>query len=274
MRSEVRKELGGNTLMTYTKSLIDGDVLLYQVCRGCEKDADFGDMHVLHSDFEEVRQVFQLRLQEIEEVLGVPIGVIAFSDQENWRKSVMPTYKAHRKDVRKPIAFHRLKAWASDNYPSSIQPRLEADDVLGLLQTPETIIVSIDKDLATVPGWFAHIRVSHEIEVAFTTDEQARYRHMLQGLMGDAVDGYPGCPGVGIKTAQKVLDRVVQNPGTMEESEWLNAWNAVVYQYEKNDRTVEDAQENFMVAKILSNSSQYDQGTVRITMPTGVTFDV
>jgi hypothetical protein len=261
-------------MTTYQRSLIDGDVLLYQVCRGCEKDADFGDMHVLHSDFEEVRQVFALRIQEIGDTLGVPLGTIAFSDQENWRKSVMPSYKAHRKDVRKPIAFHRLKAWAIDNYPSSIQPRLEADDVLGLLQTDETIIVSIDKDLGTVPGWFAHIRVNHEIEVAFTTDEQARYRHMLQGLMGDRVDGYPGCPGVGIKTAEKVLDRVCQIPGSMADTEWLNAWESVVYQYEKQGCTVEDAQENFMVAKILSSPSQYTNGAVHITMPTGVTFDV
>ena len=258
----------------FTSVLIDGDVLLYQVARGCETDANFGDMHVLYSDFDEARKVFAIRVQEIVDTLGVPVGLMAFSDGENWRKSVMPTYKAHRKDTRKPLVFHRLKEWAQAQYPSKILPRLEADDVLGLCQTPDTIIASIDKDLGTVPGWFAHIRVTGEIEIEKTSESQARYRHMVQALMGDAVDGYPGCPGIGIKTAVKVLDKVVMIPGEMDEGEWLSAWNAVVYQYEKADRTVMDAQENFMVSRILSNHYEYLGGGIHITMPTGVIFTV
>lgn len=258
----------------FTSVLIDGDVLLYQVARGCETDANFGDMHVLFSDFDEAQKVFAIRVQEIEETLGVPTSMIAFSDNQNWRKSVMPSYKAHRKDTRKPLVFHRLKSWAQDQYPSSILPRLEADDVLGLAQQPDTIIASIDKDLGTVPGWFAHMRVTGEIEIEETSEEQARYRHMIQAFMGDAVDGYPGCSGVGIKTAAKILDRVVQVPGEMQWTEWLNAWNAVVYQYEKQGHTVEDAQENFMVSKILTDKEEYDGNTVHVFMPTGVVFDV
>lgn len=258
----------------FSSVLIDGDVLLYQVARGCESDADFGDMHVLYSDFDEAKAIFGIRVQEIEETLGVKTSMMAFSDGANWRKSVMPSYKNHRKDVRKPLAFSRLKSWAQDQYPSSILPRLEADDTLGLSQQPDTIIASIDKDLGTVPGWFAHIRVSGEIEIEQTTEDQARYRHMIQAFMGDAVDGYPGCSGVGIKTAAKILDKVVRTPGEMREDEWLNAWDAVVYQYEKQGHTVMDAQENFMVSKILTDQSEYAQGNVHITMPTGVTFTV
>jgi DNA polymerase-1 len=258
----------------YTHALIDGDVLLYQVARGCETDADFGDMHVLWSDFDEAIKVFAIRVQEIEDTLGTSQTTLAFSSARNWRKDVMPSYKAHRKDVRKPLCFNRLKEWASTQYVCEVWGRLEADDTLGLLQNPQTIIVSIDKDLGTVPGWFGHIRMSGEIEVEEITEDQARYRHMVQAFMGDRVDGYPGCNGVGLKTAEKILDKIVKDPGYMEETEWLNCWRSVVSHYEKQGHSVEDAQENFMVAKILTNIGEYQQDKIHITFPTGVTFTV
>ena len=258
----------------YTSSLIDGDVLLYQVCRGCETDANFGDMHVLFSDFDEASKVFAVRVQEIEKVLGVPCSLIAFSDSANWRKNVMPSYKNHRKDVRKPLVFSRLREWACQEYPTLVQPRLEADDVLGLQQRGDTIIASIDKDLGTVPGWFAHIRVTGEIEIEYTTEDQARYRHMIQAFMGDKVDGYAGCNGVGIKTAEKILGRGLQNPGSMTETEWLPSYNTMVAHYGTQGQSVEEVHENFMVSKILTHQAEYSQSTINITFPTGVTFSV
>lgn len=255
-------------MSSFTHTLIDGDVLLHSTCRGCEDDVDFGDIHILYSDFGEAKEVFKLRLHEIETAVGVPLGKLCFSDTSNWRKDVMPSYKNNRKDTRKPLAFQRLKDWAIENYNSVVWPRLEADDVLGILQTPSSIIVSIDKDLGTVPGWFAHILSTGEIEIENVNEDQARYRHMVQAFMGDKVDGYGGCPGIGIKTATKILDKIVAVPGEIEETEWLNVWNRVVHEYEKQGLTVQDAQENFMVSKILSGDWEYTGDQIHITLPT------
>ena len=63
------------------------------------------------------------------------------------------------------------------------------------------------------------------IELREVTEEEADYNHMLQTLTGDAADGYPGCPGIGPKTAEKLLAGVGRTYAEM--------WPIVVEQYAK-----------------------------------------
>ena len=70
------------------------------------------------------------------------------------------------------------------------------------------------------------------------TEEDANYNHLLQALTGDAVDGYSGCPGIGIKRASRLLDADA-------------SWDSVIAAYDKAGLTEEDALVQARVARIL-----------------------
>jgi hypothetical protein len=66
-----------------------------------------------------------------------------------------------------------------------------------------SIIASIDKDLDQVPGWHYNFATK---EKYWITEEQAILNFYTQLLVGDASDNIEGIPGVGEKTAIKILE--------------------------------------------------------------------
>ena len=110
-----------------------------------------------------------------------------------------------------------------DTYATQIIDYLEADDVLGILQSEfvasgrNSVITSIDKDLFQVPGWHYSIDTW---ESKFVSDVDARKVFLLQVLAGDKDDGVPGCPGVGKAIARSQFMR----------RGW--SWQTVVLTYE------------------------------------------
>ena len=225
--------------------LIDADVVLYEVTTVCEVAVDWGnDMWTLHSDFKEAQQRFDCWVKDMKDTLSADKAVLAFSGTTNWRNGVLPTYKNNRKGKRKPLAFHALKKYAMGTYKTYMFDTLEGDDVLGLMAgSPglgnikgEKIIVTIDKDLKTVPGLHYNPQKPDD-GIVYVEEDEADYSHMLQTLTGDVVDGYTGCPGIGPKRAEKVL----AVPG----------WESVVEAYEKAGLEEEDALIQARVARIL-----------------------
>jgi DNA polymerase-1 len=81
---------------------------------------------------------------------------------------------------------------------------------------------------------------------------------MIQTLTGDVVDGYPGCPGVGIKTAEKLLSDCLSK----EEFDAVKAWEIVVAQYEKNGLDEAYALSQAQVARIC-REEDYDSRNYR-----------
>ncbi len=229
--------------------LIDGDVIAYTAATVVEKEYDWGDdVWTLHSDFNEARKVAEDSIASIVNKLKSDHTVLVFSDDVNFRKSFYPDYKGNRKATRKPIALKELKAWLGEQYDTWVRPGLEGDDVLGILSTHpklypgEKIIVSIDKDFKTIPGYF--FNPQKDTQPQFISNKDADHWHLMQTLMGDATDGYPGCPGVGPKTAEKILaDPAVDLT--------ITAWDAVVKAYEKKGLTEEDALTQARCARIL-----------------------
>jgi DNA polymerase-1 len=132
----------------------------------------------------------------------------------NFRKLVYPNYKANRKAVRKPLVWKPLREYLHANYETFERDGLEGDDCLGILATSkfsftkeygddvEKIIVSIDKDFKTIPCQYYHMQ---KREMTTVTPMQADYWFMFQTLTGDTTDGYPGCPGIGPKNAERIL---------------------------------------------------------------------
>jgi len=228
--------------------LIDADVLAYQASAVSEKVIRWTeDLCFPVGHLTDARVIFEEKLQAILSELKTESYILAFTDGENFRKKLLPSYKSNRKDKPKPLCLGFLKQdiLASD-HPTYIRPGLEADDVLGILSTSkvqvkadERIIVSIDKDFRGVPGLFYSL-LDHELEEI--TVAQADRWFMMQTLMGDATDGYSGCPGIGPKTAEKILG----DSTTIEEM-----WPKVVAAFEKAGFGEEEALLQARMARIL-----------------------
>ena len=235
--------------------LIDADVTLYKSAFASEIETDWGDDHwTLHSDLGVARNVFKEEIQKIKVAFPEEFGMrLCFSGNRNWRNIILPTYKHNRKKVRKPIVLNPLREWAMEHYYFTCEPSLEADDLLGLLST-NNIMVSIDKDLQTVAGKHYNPDKGELYEV---TEDEAHYNHMFQTLCGDSTDGYKGCPSVGAKTAEKILDVPT---GDM--------WSEVLATYEKKGLTYEDALIQARIARILRGDEyNLDTGEMNLWTP-------
>jgi 5'-3' exonuclease len=88
--------------------------------------------------------------------------ILCFSDpsRRSFRHDLTESYKQARKGSRKPLAYAAVRdrlvaAHGGETYKTIIKPRLEADDVMGIVSTRapgKFIIVSGDKDMQQIPG--------------------------------------------------------------------------------------------------------------------------
>lgn len=243
-----------------TVALIDGDILAYQAAIVSEKETDWGDgLWTLHAFEDEAMTAFETTLNGILNKVGTESSIIFFSDSKNWRKDVLPTYKSNRSGTRKPMLLQFIRRWAMDRFVCGLKDTLEGDDLLGITATQEPkgdyVICTIDKDLKTIPGKHYNFGKEEFFEI---DEDTADYWHMIQTLTGDVTDGYSGCPGVGIKTAEKLLQSVSSH----------DRWDVVVKAYAKAGFGEEEALTQARVARIL-RASEYDQdtGTVKLWEP-------
>lgn len=234
------------------KILIDADMIVFRCCAACETPIDWDcgitTLHCEHAEAETL--VDDMVMSVVDKVLNhyKYVGhyeiLMCFTDTENWRKKVMPSYKMNRADKRKPLGYYKVVEWVKDNFDCYQKDNLEADDCIGILATlnPKNhIIISGDKDFRSIPGRFYDFLRDTFYEVS---EEEADYYHLYQTLIGDAADNYKGCPGIGPVAAKRILDA---NP----------TWEAVLEQFVKKNLTEEDALMNARVARIL-RKQDYD----------------
>lgn len=151
---------------------------------------------------------------------------VAFDKGKTFRHEAFPAYKAQRQETPEdiklsvPIIQDILKAM---NIPILIAEGFEADDVIGTLATQagqagvETYMLTPDKDYGQLiqknvfmfrprhGGGYDKIG-EHDIEEKYGIPNAANVIDLL-ALMGDSADNYPGCPGVGEKTAAKLINQ-------------------------------------------------------------------
>jgi len=261
-----------------TKLLIDGDILAYQAIAAVEQDIqvdafppikkyieerfmtaiDMPGVLVQWGDVDDAVVVMEKTIKGyVDKLEGEPI--IFLTGKGNFRNDVLATYKANRIGVRKPAGLSATRQWLRDNYEYHEEPRLEADDLISIFATDDTvtekrITVSIDKDFKSIPNslWY---NPSNKFPLPISLEE-ADYEFMKQTLSGDRVDGYYGCPTVGPKTAEKILDKDL----TLEEN-----WGRVVEAYEKQDLTEEYALVQARCARLL-RFGEYDFGSGEVRL--------
>lgn len=240
--------------------LIDGDIVCYEAASAVEQEIDWGDdLWTLHCTLDDAKPLVENKLRGWQERFSADL-VVAFSDSTNFRKDVYPDYKGNRKSKRKPLAYKQLKRWMEEQWTTYQRPSLEGDDILGILSTHPTliggqkIIVSIDKDMKTVPGYCWN--PEKDEQPVFIDEDQADYWHLYQTLTGDTTDGYPGLPGFGPKKAEKLLNETM-------------GWAAVVAAYEKAGLTEADALVQARCARILRHTDyDFKKKEVKLWSPT------
>lgn len=246
-----------------TTLLIDGDIFLYNACLGAEYEMQCeDDTHVLASDFNDAKAGFLRQLNAIKRELQTDNVRIAFTKdvgQNLFRYKIYPEYKNNRVNKRKPLCFTRLREEIEKEFTCLSVPGLEADDILGIWATRDAkypyVIVSEDKDLKTIPG-----QLYRQGELLTISEAEADYNWLMQTLTGDVTDGYPGCPGIGPKKAEKILGGPItaeeqgraedHPPGTLIK----DLWPLVVETYEQANLTPEHALTQARLARILRSS--------------------
>lgn len=159
-----------------------------------------------------------------------------------FRHEMYHEYKAHRdempEDLRKSIPYIR-KIIEGYNIPIVEHKGYEADDVIGTLAKSaekkgyQVYMMTPDKDFAQLVSdsifMYKPKRMGNDVEVWGTDQvlEKFQIGKPLQvidilGLMGDSADNIPGCPGVGPKSAMKLIsefgsiDGVYSNIGKLK----------------------------------------------------------
>ena len=225
-----------------TTILIDGDLYLYRACAAAEEEINWGnDIWSLVSDLKVAKRIFQTTIDEACAHLDTSHFIICLSDRGNFRKELDSQYKGNRKNVRKPVGYSEMVQWVKETYRWYLEPMLEADDIMGILGSApghSTIVMSDDKDLKSVPCTLWR-PVAGEFHVI--TEAQADMAFLTQALMGDATDGYSGCPTVGAKTAEKILAKAP-------------SWSTVVSTYAKHKLNENYALTQARLARILRYS--------------------
>jgi len=131
------------------------------------------------------------------------------SGEDNFRKKIYPEYKANRTQP-KPIHLEAARYYAVKELGAEAEYELEADDLLGIHQTEESIICSLDKDLLQIPGnhfqW--EIRTPAYVKpdsFTFQTELGGLRLFYEQCIKGDPTDNIKGIPKMGKVRAEKEL---------------------------------------------------------------------
>lgn len=211
--------LGGN--MEKKIVLIDGHSILNRAFYGLP---DLTNSEGLHTNavLGFLNIMFKILDEEKPEYLTVAFDV----NKPTFRHEMFKEYKGTRKSMPEelreqvPIMKEVLKAMGVNIVE---KPGFEADDVLGTIAKTcekegyEVSLVSGDRDLLQLATDKIKIRIPKtkmsgtEVENYNTADVIEKYGVTpkqfidLKGLMGDTSDNIPGVPGIGEKTATKII---------------------------------------------------------------------
>ena len=202
------------------------------------------------------------------------IGV-AFDHGKTFRHDAFPQYKAQREETPEdiklsvPIIKQVLEAM---HIPILQVDGFEADDVIGTVATrfgsdgTETFMLTPDKDYGQLigPNVFMY-RPRHgggyetlgekEVEAKYGIPTPAQVVDLL-ALMGDSADNFPGCPGVGEKTAAKLINQFGSIENMLQHTDEIKG---------KLRDKVENATEDIKMSKFLA--------TIRTDVPIQLQLD-
>jgi hypothetical protein len=194
-----------------TTALIDADIVAF---RAAAKVQDKFDGEVVADPRVAIREA-EVIIEQWTKFIKPNMIFLCFScpTRQYFRNDIYPEYKQNRSGLEKPPALTAVTEYLKDKYKTIVYPGLEADDVMGICASDprfyNPIIVSIDKDMQTVPGKF--INPDKMRRAVKNNPALADLMMFKQALTGDSTDNYKGIPGVGPKKAEKILQGARQN---------------------------------------------------------------
>lgn len=186
--------------------LIDGDLVCYRCAASVEP----------HGDEEIARLRCDRLMQELLHTTGAEQYMSFLTGPNNFRKKINLEYKANRKDTVPPQWLQSCRRFLVEEWNSIISDGCEADDLLGINQTTDTTIASLDKDLLMIPG---HHYNWVKQESTFV-DEIDGIKHLYkQMLIGDRADNIFGVNKIGVVKAARIIDHL-ETEDEMVEAVW------------------------------------------------------
>ena len=202
------------------------------------------------------------------------IGV-AFDHGKTFRHDAFPEYKAQREETPEdiklsvPLIKQVLEAM---RIPILQVDGFEADDIIGTIATRfgadgiDTFMLTPDKDYGQLIGpnvFMYRPRFGGGYETLGEKEVEAKYGIPtpaqvidLLALMGDSADNFPGCPGVGEKTAAKLINQFGSIDNMLQHIDEIKG---------KLREKVENAVEDIKMSKFLA--------TIRTDVPMDLELD-
>lgn len=141
------------------------------------------------------------------------------NDKSNYRFNIAKTlpYKGNRKQA-KPVHYDGIREYLQTVWGAVIVSDKEADDEMGIQQTEDSIICTIDKDLDMIPGKHYNFVTDTLYETSDPGElelykENRRIRggglkwFYAQMLLGDSADNIPGIGSYGPVKVSKALSK-------------------------------------------------------------------
>lgn len=206
-------------------TLIDGDIVLYRAAFSAENDP--------------VEAALERSAELIGRILSDTQATsyeLYINGSDNYRYDVDPFYKAHRKNVPKPIHLEACREYLITKHNAHMSTGIETDDEIGLLATglwevgAPFVIASLDKDLLQLPGTHYNFVKNVFTQVSPLQGIQTFYRQML---IGDRADNITGVQGIGEVKAGKAINCL-----TEEE----DMYDTVLSLYDTQERFERNAQ--------------------------------
>ena len=252
--------------------LVDADILVYRLGHAVQSVYEWptGDV-TFHARLEPAVDMLNEQVAALQERHAADaVTLILSHDSGGAHRNAVGRgidYKGNRRKVGtyRPVIYKALRRWLLEQPHTRVERGLEGDDLLSILATEPTseerLVVSVDKDLQTVPGFHTDFNSA----VVWRVDiVQAEYAFLCQALAGDPSDNYPGCPKIGPKRAEKIL-RPIFRASSGPEDFLRRAWPEVVRAYEAEGLSEEDALANARCARLL-RWGEYDFETKEVTL--------
>ena len=209
------------------------------------------------------------------------IGV-AFDHGKTFRHDAFPEYKAQREETPEdiklsvPLIKQVLEAM---HIPILQVDGFEADDIIGTIATRfgadgiDTFMLTPDKDYGQLigPNVFMYrprhgggyeILGEKEVGEKYGIPTPAQVIDLL-ALMGDSADNFPGCPGVGEKTAAKLINQFGSIDNMLQHTDEIKGKLR-----EKVENAVEDIKMSKFLATIRTNvPMQLDLDELKVEQP-------
>ena len=217
-------------------ALLDGDIFCYRVGFTTEEE----EVGIAKWRIDEM-------IQECLDAVQATEYKVFITGSNNFRYDINPTYKANRSDKPKPKHLPALREHLVTKWKAEVAEGMEADDLLAIDQTDDSIICTIDKDLLQVPGKHYNF-VKKEFQTIGTFEGLIKF--YTQFLVGDKADNIIGIDRMGpvkseaylkgCRSELELFDRVRQMYNDDErflmngrclymkrtlEDDWINKYN-------------------------------------------------